>query len=301
MKNNTPMPNRLFINRHCRRALLIGATASALLVLGACTTLSSDEESTDGNPSFRQRMHVNVLNETTSEDIKAEINFGRDVAARVLGRTAIQKNKALNKYVSLIGTALAAHANRAELQFHFGVLDSDDINAYSTPGGYIFVTRGAVNLAENEAELAAILAHEIAHITERHIVDSLNIRATDASGAAGLGRLIGAGTDTARVAFTQAIDEAVNILFEKGYSQQHELDSDRVATLLLANAGYDPMALRQYLQRAHSVDHASESINTTHPPSRQRLMSLDRLIKEEQLDQIQQARNSARFNKYVIK
>lgn len=273
----------------------------ATVAMTSCGNLPIKIDEGEVKDFFRQRLHVNVFNETTDEDVKTEISFGRDVAARVLGRTPLYKDKNQNRYVALIGTALASFSNRPELNYHFGVLDSDEINAYSAPGGYIFITRGALELAENEAELAAILAHEIAHIIERHIVDSLNIRAIDDSGVAGLGRLIGASSDTARVALTQAIDEAIKILFEKGYSQQQELDSDRIATMMLANAGYDPMALHSYLGKAHSADFETDAINTTHPPSQARLISLENLIKEEQLDQVQQARNSARFNHYVIK
>ncbi len=279
---------------------LISVTAISIpLLITGCAELSTTKS---GEPPslYRARLHKEVLTNTTDEDIKAEIKFGRDVAARVLGRYPLYLDKELSRYVSLIGTALAAQSSRTELNYYFAVLDSKTVNAYSAPGGYIFITKGALEMAQDEAELAAILAHEIAHITERHIVDALNIRATDTSGSAGLGRLISAGTDTARVAFMQAIDEAVGILFEKGYSQQDELDSDRVATLMLANAGYDARALHRYLTRTQSLETES-SINTTHPPSANRLKRLEEIIVEEMLDETEQPRNQARFKSYVKK
>ena len=283
-------------NRHKKSNTLIRSTLIAGLGLGltACASMGTE----DGQ-SFRLRANSHALMQTSTADVEAEIEFGRDIAARVLGRYGLLKDSPKNRYISLIGTALAAHSNRTELSYHFAILDSDKVNAYSAPGGYIFITRGALALAEDEAELAAILAHEIAHISERHIVNALNIKATDKSAGAGIGRLLSAGTDTSRVAFFQAIDQAVAILFEKGYSQQDELDSDRVATLLLAEAGYDPLALRRYLQRAQQADNQTGEINTTHPPSRNRLQSLNRLIEEEQLDSLQLSKNKTRFEQHV--
>ena len=97
----------------------------------------------------------------------------------------------------------------------------------------------------------------------------------------------------------QTLDQAVAILFESGYSQRDELDADRVATLLLADSGYDPLALRRFLERAQNIDHANDAINTTHPPSAERLASLDRLIADEQFNELALARNTTRFNRYV--
>jgi len=274
----------------------MGALFSITLV--AVTAGCASTSQGDGQ-AFRQRIHTMALSTTTADDVRAEINFGRDVAARVLGRFPLLHDEALTRYVSLVGTALAVQSGRPELSYHFAVLDTDTINAYSAPGGYIFITRGALELAQDESEMAAVLAHEIAHVSERHIVNALHIRARDTSGATGLSKLLGAGTDTARVAFTQALDQAVKILFESGYSQQDELQADRVATLLLVDSGLDPLALRRYLARAHSRDNEAQAINTTHPPSAERLASLDRLIREEHLADLDGARNTTRFGHYV--
>lgn len=222
------------------------------------------------------------------------------VAARVLGRFPLQADEALTRYLNLIGTALAAHSSHSDLNFHFALLDSDTVNAYSAPGGYIFITRGALLQAQDKSELAGIMAHEIVHISERHIVKALSIRASDSGSSVGLGRLLSGSSDTARVAFGQAVDQAVVILFERGYNQQDELEADQVTTLLLAQSGYDPLALHRYLERAQALEQSSASLNTTHPPSRQRLRTLDRVIEEEHLQELKLVRNSTRFKRYVI-
>lgn len=250
---------------------------------------------------FRERSNHHELSSTvTAEDVRAEIEFGQTVAARILGQFKVVNNDRLNRYVNLVGTGIALHGNRTELAYHFAVLDNDGVNAFSAPGGYIFVTRGALKLMEDESELAAVLAHEIAHVTERHIVNALHIQATDASAGAGLSRLFSAGTDTARVAFFQAADQAVKILFEEGFSKQDELDADRVATLLLAESGYDPTALRRYLSRASALETKNgHDINTTHPPSRNRLQQLDQLLLEEKLIRVSSSKLKTRFDDYV--
>lgn len=271
-------------------AALITLTAT----LSGCA-ITPDE----GGQTFRQRIHIQALTDVTAEDIRAEIGFGREVAARVLGHFPLFRDQALTRYINLVGTALAAQSGRPELNFHFAILDSNSVNAFSAPGGYIFITRGALEMARDEAELAAVLAHEIAHVSERHIVKALNVRASDDSGAAGLGRILSAGADTTRVAFMQAVDQAVKILFENGYSQRDELQADRVATLLLVNTDLDPLALRRYLTRVQTVDKQAEAINTTHPPSAERLESLDRLIMEENLAGLHLAKNTTRFKRYV--
>jgi beta-barrel assembly-enhancing protease len=268
--------------------------AAACALLSLISSAVSAEEA-----PFRQRAHSHVLSVTTASDVEAEIRFGRDVAARVLGRLPLQQDEALTRYLNLVGTALATRSSRSDLRFHFALLDSDGINAYSAPGGYIFISRGALKLAQDEAELAGVLAHEIAHVSERHIVKALNIRAADTGGSVGVGRLLGGSSDTARIAIGQAVDQAVAILFESGYSQQDELESDQVATLLLASSGYDPLALRRYLERVQAQEQGSAALNTTHPPSQQRLRTLDRLIADENLDELTLVRNSTRFNRHV--
>lgn len=250
--------------------------------------------------SFRHRVHAEALTVTTADDVRAEIRFGQNVAARVLGRFRILDDPELNRYVNLVGSALAASSGRSELRFRFAVLDSDSVNAWSAPGGYIFVTRGALALMEDEAELAAVLAHEIAHVSERHIVNALNIRATDSGTGSGLSRLLGAGGSTTRVVLMQAVDQAVEILFARGYRQQDELDADRVATLLLAATGYDPLALKRFLERTRTLDDSVDrAMNATHPPSRQRLRHIEQIAGEEDLEAVNLAKLKARFDHHV--
>src|SRR5665647_1879299 len=90
----------------------------------------------------------------SESDTDEELKFGREIAARLLGQYKISGNEKMQKYVNLVGTTLTQKCNRPELDFHFVVIDSSEINAYSTPGGYVFVTTAVLANMENEAELA---------------------------------------------------------------------------------------------------------------------------------------------------
>lgn len=217
----------------------------------------------------------------TVEDIEAELEFGRDVAARILARFLLTGDEKLAEYVSLVGNAVALHGTRPEIKFHFAVIDSDAVNAYAAPGGYIFITSAAVAQMRDEAELAAVLAHEIIHVNRRHIVKELQIRGRDTSAGAGLARVLGAAGDPTRVAFKQAVDEAISILFDKGLKHADEHEADALAVTLLATTGYDPSALKRYLERVSRQEAESlKVVSGTHPTFAARLAALDAALAE---------------------
>ena len=203
----------------------------------------------DNSCPWRARASVVQGSDYTLDDIAEEVEFGKQVAARILGQHQLVRTPALQRYVSLVGTSLAAHSSRPELKFRFAVVESSQVNAYSTPGGYVFVTTAALDLMKSEAELAGVLAHEIAHVSERHLVKDLNIRGSDTSGVSSILAIIGGATDAARIAFTQAVDKAVDVLFRDGYKQADEMQADEQAVSLTALAGYDPAGLESYLSR----------------------------------------------------
>lgn len=216
------------------------------------------------------------------EDVAAEIEFGREVAARIIGRYGLYQNTAVTKYVNLVGKVVAMSANRPELEFRFGVLNTDQVNAYAAPGGYVFVTRGALGKMQDEAELATALAHEIVHVAQRHVVKELNIKGADGSAASGLARLIGGGTDSARVAFSQTVDKALDILFKDGYKREDEVEADQNAVILSAAAGYDPGGLVRYFTRLSAVKGAqTEILDKTHPSYAARIAALTEVMNSE--------------------
>jgi len=249
---------------------------------------------------FRTRRSAAILEDTNLDDIKAEISFGRDVAARILGNMQLSRDEELTRYINRIGKGVAANAGRPELAFHFAVLESESVNAFAAPGGYVFVTTGALRLMADEAELAAVLGHEIGHVSARHIVKELKIRGEDREGKS-LTSLIGGTTDPIRLALQQMVDQAVSILFERGYQKQDEFEADRIGSALLALSDYDPTALQRYLLRINAAKGTTTAdMHRTHPPNSERSDALIAFLNENGIPGSDSgAINQERFKHYV--
>jgi len=254
--------------------------------------------------NFRSRAHHENTNTDISEDIDAEIKFGKTIAARILGQFSLYQNENLTHYVNLVGKSLASYSSRDEIEYHFAVLDADFINAYSAPGGYVFITKGAIKAMKDESELAAVLAHEIAHITEKHIVKEFKIKGKEKSASAGISQILGSSQSSTQVLFAQAVDNAVNLLMKEGFKQKDEFESDNVALMLLAATGYDPHAMHRYLKRIKKLTAKEEKKSgqkPTHPPTSKRLKALKTIAKEEGLQKLKLPRGKKRFAKYALK
>ncbi|MFP5418655.1 MAG: M48 family metalloprotease, partial [Gammaproteobacteria bacterium] len=100
--------------------------------------------------------------------LEEEVRIGRQIAGNLLGAVPLVRDDALQRYVNLVGNWVAQQSGRNEVTWRFGVLDTEAINAFAAPGGYVFVTKGLYRMLDNEAELAGVLGHEIAHITKKH-------------------------------------------------------------------------------------------------------------------------------------
>jgi predicted Zn-dependent protease len=185
-------------------------------------------------------------------------------------------------YLNAILQALAVNSPKPDVYngYHAAILDSDEINAFATSGGHIFVSRGLVNSAPSEDALAAALAHEIAHVQLRHGVEAIQadrraqaVRAFAASGAAALTG--GTALEDLADIFDKSVADAVIALVDKGYSREQEFAADAAALDILAAAGYDPASLPDML-RALDTDKAKHSggLNATHPAPKDRLNKL---------------------------
>ncbi len=206
-----------------------------------------------------------------------EIKLGRQVAANLAARYGLVEDPQPLGYLNRVGLAVAQHSARAKLPFHFGILKSPEFNAFATPGGYIFITQGLLTFLQDEAELAGVLAHEISHVTERHIVKAIR-----------QANLIGAGQDLASAAghdtqvWGPLTDFSVNML-EKGYSRKDELEADHEGTLLAVQAGYDPRGLHDSVARLGLLKGAEALLgrfSSTHPPAADRVKEINKALKK---------------------
>lgn len=231
----------------------------------------------------------------TPGDIAAEISFGRAIAARILGRYQPYDNPALIKYVNLVGATLALNTNRPELEFHMMILDTSEINAYAAPGGYVFITKGALSYMKDESELAGVLAHEIAHIAEKHIVKDLHIKGNDDS--SDLAQLIGGSSGAARAAFGQAVDIGLELIFKDEYKKEDEMQADKVGVDISTLSGYDPTGLARYLSRIKPIkEKIPPPPDSIHPSFDARISKINDLITKEGVNYKVMAKNTNRFS-----
>ena len=175
-----------------------------------------------------------------------ERQLGEQVSTALCDRFGVYQDKAVAKYVAILGAVMAQASTRPNLNWQFIVLDTDGVNAYATPGGFVHITRGALGLIRNEAELAGILGHEIVHVTEKHTIKS--IQASKVKGlASDEAQAGGHGLTTAVIG--QLAGLAYDVVFEGTWSRDQELESDRIGIELANKIGYSPMALADVLNR----------------------------------------------------
>jgi len=169
-----------------------------------------------------------------------EIAIGRQEDPKVTEEHGgFYNNPALQRYVEEIGQRLARVSHRPDLKYFFRIVDSPEINAFALPGGYVYITRGILAYLNSEAEVAAVLGHEIGHVTARHSVQQIST-AQGASIAATIASILVPGLQN------QAAQSLLNVLggaLLSGYGREHELEADRLGAEYLARAGYDPQAM----------------------------------------------------------
>jgi predicted Zn-dependent protease len=165
-----------------------------------------------------------------------EISLGRQANTRILKETPVYADPELGKLVQQVGEELASHSHRPELFYRFTVLDSTAINAFALPGGYIYITRGLLAYLNSEAELAAVLGHEIGHVTARHSVRQQSTAAVTGI----LGAVVSASTGVQGV---NTLTDMASTAIVRGYGRDHELEADRLGAEYLAKSGYDPNAM----------------------------------------------------------
>lgn len=210
---------------------------------------------------------------------KDEIKIGQDVAANLLGAAPLVNNPNLQQYVNRVGYWLAQQTERKKLPWTFGVLDSDNVNAFAAPGGYIFVTMGLMRVLGSEAELAGVLAHEIGHVVEKHHLAALR----KSSGLGIAGELASYAVKSQDRALADKLIRASTGLYTKGLDKGDEYAADRFGVVVAARAGYDPyglLASLQTLERLNAQDSRLALMFKTHPAPRDRLEWLETAMGE---------------------
>lgn len=256
------------------------------LIAGCMLSLTSCGMSVNGiNVGKIADLSTNIAKSAKTSQAD-ELLLGDQLAAMLLGASKLHESSDWQHYVNQVGRYLANYSNRPDLPWTFAVLDTPDVNAFAVPGGYVFVTSGLLSMLHSEAELAAVLSHEIIHVDQRHQLiemerqNKLEILQTIGSVAAEY-KAATAETTSAKTLQNQRIAESVlgigHSLYTKGLSRDDELQADALAVRLAARAGYDPYALAAVMQRLDAIDNNSSGLQlllSTHPTPFDRLSAL---------------------------
>jgi beta-barrel assembly-enhancing protease len=256
--------------------------------------------------------HMGTIKSTADATQKAarpitdeeEYFVGRAVAAQIISSYPLSDDKGLMAYINKVGQAVALHSEKPYTYggYHFALLDSDEVNAFACPGGTIFITRGMLKTAGNEDELAAVLAHEIAHVNHQDGIAAIKkSRWTEAATIIGSSAVKEYGAqDLSKLVsiFEGSIDDVVKTLVVNGYGRDQEYGADKAALTYLEKTAYDPAALKDFLDRLAVQGKASGGgIFKTHPGTSERVDKVKAALPEKASDIKLVQKRASRFNK----
>lgn len=242
-----------------------------------------------------------------AEEITPEQEYyiGRAVAANICTSYNLYSNEQLSEYLNSICQVLAYNSDRPELfnGYHVAVLDANQINAFATSGGHILVTRGLLECADGEDALAAVLAHEVAHIQLSHSIKAIKTsrfsNAILTTSTAALSVATAEEYQSLAGALNESVGEIVTTMVNKGYSKSQEYDADALALQIMSDAGYNPYAMVSMLNLLkEKQSKSSGGFATTHPTAEQRLSQVDKKLKKFHEISVPQIRRT-RFNDAV--
>jgi len=207
-----------------------------------------------------------------------EIKLGGDLASVILGTAPLVQDRAKQHYVNRLGIWLAMHSDRPNLPWKFGIVETEDVNAFSMPGGYVLITRGMFDRMRNESELAGVLAHEISHVVRKDHLNALQGSLRD-SALGGFTDYIG-GSGGLAGQFKTALINAGKNMFMRGLDKDDEYDADRMGVVIAARSGYSPYGMVGVLQTMSAApdEKGFALMNKTHPLPVDRIDKLDRAM-----------------------
>lgn len=199
-----------------------------------------------------------------------EVALGRQINQQLTTRQfQLYRDATITSYVDDIGQRLVPHSSRSNIPYTFQVVNSEQVNAFATMGGFVYVTTGLMRLAENEAELASVVAHEIGHIAERHAVSQMRERAIQGgiASAAGLDR-------------NAAVAIGVELALNRPNSRQDEFEADRDGLSTITEAGYASEAMVTFMEKllAQQRGRSVPNILSTHPATGDRIARLEQQL-----------------------
>ncbi len=276
----------------------VAAMLAACFLLAGCAP--EQTEAFMKNVGGVEGLVRNIKDASGTIDEPREIELGHGMMETLLGARPLVADAEVQRYVNFVGAWVAAQSDRPGLPWRFAVNDSEHVNAFAAPGGYVIVTKGMISTLRSEAELAGVLGHEIGHVIRKHHLAALRkgafmnlLGAGAAAGAAGKssGELV------------QALVGPTKDLYARGLDKDDEFEADRVGVVLAARAGYDPYGLPAALQTLAKIkadDPYLALLFKTHPNPGARLDQLA-LAMGSGFDRFQDSRQNADRFRYATR
>lgn len=259
---------------------MLHAMLSTLVVLGV--TLAAEAQFDLNKLKKATDKALDVAEEvdrfTFTED--EEIALGLAVSNRIRARYGVAQDPEVTRYLSLVGLTVAAESGRPNLAWHWIILDSGVVNAFAALGGYVHITRGAMAAMQSEAELANVLAHEVAHVTRKHTLKGLQQ-------SMGMELAQNRAEYVVGSAFFNAVADQAAKAVLAGFGQAEELEADQVALDVASRVGYQALGLTNFLGTLNRINAGSNSkagLFRSHPDTDERIKKANKQIKKEKLD-----------------
>ena len=272
--------------------------SKTLLIFFFIFSISVKTDAEVVKPQKKQNFRIRLNNSITENDTKLlenEIVFGRGIASKLLGKYELLKDKNINNYVGKIGTGIAAQFGRKSVKYFFGILVSEEINAFAASGGYIFITTETLKILENEAQLAGVLAHEISHDKRKHIVENLNLN--DISSEQNIYSAFNILGGAVRTALERLNLIAFQILTEQGLPENDEYEADIDTIQTLQKIGYNPHSYVKFLNNTLLI--SKRNFSSTHPSTELRIQKLNEFLVSKKIAKDKGKLNTDRFGFYV--
>jgi beta-barrel assembly-enhancing protease len=252
-----------------RRALVTFTLGAALAV----APVASAEQLGKLGGALKRANQVRDVQMTEAE----EAQLGAEVSQRIRARYGVVQNQAVHRYVTLIGTSLAQVSSRPGIAWKFIVLDTDAVNAFAAPGGFVHITKGALANLKTESELAGVLGHEIIHVSEKHTIRAIQ-----------KGKLVQMGADEkmSGAIMNKLADEAYKVV-DSGFGRGDELESDEKGIVLANTVGYLPTGMNGFLnmlmERNKATTTSRNGLFASHPETKERVDKMTKQIASAKL------------------
>lgn len=236
---------------------------SVIVAISLCLSTPLPSKAIDLLPLLFQGVQIFQLSNLST---RQEVELGRQMNNELRQEVRISRNRQLTSYIEEVGRRLAANSDRPNIPYTFQVVEDDAVNAFATLGGFVYVNTGLIQAAENEAELASVIGHEMGHIEGKHLVKQMRQRAI----ASGIAKATGLNR-------SQAVAIGVDLALKRPRSRQDEYDADTRGLKILTQAGYAPSAMVSFMKKLQGRS-VIPTFLSTHPGASDRVKSLQRQI-----------------------